>query len=153
TPLSDRHRRAVRRGDADRRRAADDHVADRPRHAGRVGAEDVRLLVREPRLIDEPQPVARPFHDRHWAQEYAGLSARSQRSSGMNWPLAVIALFVALPFGMPTPATPQWKPVGPAPLRIPAALQPGEGPGPNSGEVTGIAIGPSGDRDQRIFVA
>ena len=74
--------------------------------------------------------------------------------------LAALALILALPLtgvgvhaGAPPPAAPQWKAVGPATLRVPDRFQPDQGLGPNSGEVTGIAVDPSGARDQAIYIA
>lgn len=44
---------AVRSRDADRGRAADDHVADRSRDVERAGRDDVDLFVREAALVEE----------------------------------------------------------------------------------------------------
>ncbi len=46
-----------------------------------------------------------------------------------------------------------WSPIGPAPLNINAAAQFFQGVGPNSGEITDIAIDPSGATDDNILVA
>ncbi len=46
-----------------------------------------------------------------------------------------------------------WSPIGPAPLNINPAAQYFQGVGPNSGEITDIAIDPSGATDDIILVA
>jgi photosystem II stability/assembly factor-like uncharacterized protein len=46
-----------------------------------------------------------------------------------------------------------WVPIGPAPLNIDSAAQEFQGIGPDSGEVTDIAIDPGGDADRNIYIA
>jgi hypothetical protein len=57
-PVRGGERVAVRRGDADRRRAADDHRADRVRDLLRRAALDLDLLVGESPLVEEDDAVA-----------------------------------------------------------------------------------------------
>ena len=71
--------------------------------------------------------------------------------------LAGVALALAVLLSSPGPGSaapaPEWRQVGPAPIRVPPRFQQGDGLGPNSGQVTSIALDPSGSRDQVVYAA
>jgi photosystem II stability/assembly factor-like uncharacterized protein len=84
--------------------------------------------------------------------DHSGRSAGSMRS----WPLAAIALILALPLTARAGSAPtgtEWKQVGPTSLRVPQSFRGGDGLGPNSGEVTSIVLDPSGSHDRAIYIA